>query len=1548
MLSLSPGRKMGKKEGVLGKKRGVVPIWREKSVDFMRLVWYTIGKKILWEINGFLITSVCKQKCAPGEKGTNMAEHPRKEPKLVRLSYMLKDGICYEEMRRPGDPMTNLYTPGKPYHSFDGWKNVPPVMPDRDLVLEGTMTPIMFRAVFADGVEQYGVFELPHGAPLVPPAPPQREGYDFVKWEGLTPTMPPENKIYQAVFEPKLYEITYCAGDDFRSVFHVPYGDPFPEVELPKMPHHSFSGWSEHPSTVPSHNVTVHGKFSENLYRLVRLVDGEVFSDEWLPFDAKIDKKIKPVREGYYFSGWRKLPNRMPGENITVSASMYPTRYRVDFMVGDEEVECTYVPYGSKIVPPLVKTPTGENRYIQWEEIPPTMPAYDLVIRGAAPSKLYTLTYRAGGRDVYVTDLPEGSPLPQNVELPEKEGYSFRGWQDEPDVMPAEDLVLEALYAKAIQRYVFQIDGVTFTEIHLPEGEPLSFPQPGTKDGLEFGGWTGVETDPDTGVITYSGTYGEKDGLLLTFVVRGDTVLARIMQPGDPVIPPELPPDPTYRFEGWENLPEVMPNRDVTVLAKVRVLRYRLRFVLDGKTIYTMSLREGVGISCPAVSRREGYTFSGWLDVPKRMPPEDLVITGSYAQNKRTVTYVIDGEEWYSASVLYGDPIPTPQAPQKEGMGFVGWDVNEGTMPDRDLMIHGTYSKEIADIRFYVDGILYDTVRLEVGETIDLPQMKNLPGETFVWQQSPIEAPPGLTEIHGGYEKNTYTVTYVADGQVVGEETCRYGEPVHPRLSPPTKPGHTFLAWQGLPQTMPAHPIRVTAKYSGKYSHITYMLDNRVYREMDVAVGAPTPLPEVEEHPGYRFTGWHNRGSTVPDYNFTVYGSYALGKYTVTYLYGNQTVGVQEYRYGETVIPLEAPKHPHVTFREWEGLPQTMPSEDIVVSACYEGDTFTVRYQIDGEVFVEDTVEFGSRITPAVPPPKEGKYFAGWRDLPEFMPDHDIVTEGTWGDNTYSVTYRVGGMTYRVDTYEAGQTVTPPELPEREHEVFVKWRNFTPVMPNYDFTCVAEYADAVRHYSFVLDGKELAGGDLRKGEPLKAPKVPDVPGYTFAGWQDYTGIMPGTDVTYAGLYLPNNHRVRYYLNGDLYEDTLCRRGQPLIPPNPPKITGYMFSGWKNLPAIMPDRDIVVEGEMVARKYRLTYVADATAVFDKEVECGIPLGLTPAPEIHGLAFNGWEGEPPVMPSEALTVVGSYRQETPKYKMLKVGDVFGAPYQIKKRKKTKAPCLAVISGSSLRIVVGDICYPVEGVGHCLRNGKILDPAGLSAAIRNTYRQYLIPKRRLHLVFNSSEDTDVLHEAVVGDIEGLYRVGVGLFGKDKILKFTSLSHNVQTGSDRTLLSYVPRKLYEEFETVFRSCGVKVKDCNTLFGALTEYLVPKRALRSDENQLCLYYLSNAVVAILFVGGQMACLVENKYPYPGNLDYLKETEWAIGTLKEQLAFFRPGEIISTLAVGGVDYDRVHRGRHLATQILSREIRGGKLTAGKIIRRLKVLKIGFGETKNRV
>lgn len=123
------------------------------------------------------------------------------------------------------------------------------------------------------------------------------------------------------------------------------------------------------------------------------------------------------------------------------------------------------------------------------------------------------------------------------------------------------------------------------------------------------------------------------------------------------------------------------------------------------------------------------------------MPAHDVTVTGSFAVNQYTITYIIEGEVYFTETVDYGSTIVPPTAPEREGYDFA-WDEYPETMPAHDLTITGTYTKN----EYYIDGTTYQVN----GDEVVVINGKNCAGKVVI---------PSTIEIDG----KKYDVTAIGD-----------------------------------------------------------------------------------------------------------------------------------------------------------------------------------------------------------------------------------------------------------------------------------------------------------------------------------------------------------------------------------------------------------------------------------------------------------------------------------------------------------------------------------------------------------------------------------------------------------------------------------------------------------------------------------------------------------------------------------------------------------------------------------------------------------------
>ena len=276
-------------------------------------------------------------------------------------------------------------------------------------------------------------------------------------------------------------------------------------------------------------------------------------------------------------------------------------------------------------------------------------------------------------------------------------------------------------------------------------------------------------------------------------------------------------------------------NTDTTVEVEfeaIPVNTYILKYVVDGETYKTYELKEGDAITPEAEPTRDGYTFSGWSEIPATMPAEDVTITGTFTKNEPEITtYVLSVKAMGSGSASF------------DGTTIVNntqtFTVNEGTnatitfSPD-----NGNRIKSVTE-----NGI-------DVTSSVSFSQytINNISANTAI--EVEFEAIP----------VNTYTLKYVVDGETYKTYELKEGDAITPEVEP-TKEGYTFSGWSEIPETMPAEDITITGTFTKIESLMT--VDGVNYETVSfsehlvvVAEGDYGPVLEVPETITYENETW--------------------------------------------------------------------------------------------------------------------------------------------------------------------------------------------------------------------------------------------------------------------------------------------------------------------------------------------------------------------------------------------------------------------------------------------------------------------------------------------------------------------------------------------------------------------------------------------------------------------------------------------------------------------------------------------------------------------
>jgi hypothetical protein len=117
------------------------------------------------------------------------------------------------------------------------------------------------------------------------------------------------------------YVATFIIDDTILEKLTITEGDTIIPPHAPEKEGHTFNGWKTIPKLMPSENITIYGGYSVNNYKIIYIVDSEVYYTDDISYGAKIETIAEPEKEGYQFSGWKNVPDTMPAKDIVILGS---------------------------------------------------------------------------------------------------------------------------------------------------------------------------------------------------------------------------------------------------------------------------------------------------------------------------------------------------------------------------------------------------------------------------------------------------------------------------------------------------------------------------------------------------------------------------------------------------------------------------------------------------------------------------------------------------------------------------------------------------------------------------------------------------------------------------------------------------------------------------------------------------------------------------------------------------------------------------------------------------------------------------------------------------------------------------------------------------------------------------------------------------------------------------------------------------------------------------------------------------------------------------
>ena len=252
----------------------------------------------------------------------------------------------------------SIDAPTRTGYTFNGWdKEIPETMPAEDLIITASWKASNYTIIvkYNDGVTEDLIISQDYNTAIEAIDAPTRTGYTFNGCDKEIPeTMPLEGLEINALWQVNKYILTikYNDGTTGDLVSKIEYGAEL-EITNPTMAGYTFDKWDKViPETMPAEDLTINASWKINKYSLTIKYNDGVTKDLVISqdYNTAIEAIDDPTRTGYTFNGWDKeIPETMPAEDLTITASWETTIYTLSFYENDVLIRSIDVEYGQNV-----------------------------------------------------------------------------------------------------------------------------------------------------------------------------------------------------------------------------------------------------------------------------------------------------------------------------------------------------------------------------------------------------------------------------------------------------------------------------------------------------------------------------------------------------------------------------------------------------------------------------------------------------------------------------------------------------------------------------------------------------------------------------------------------------------------------------------------------------------------------------------------------------------------------------------------------------------------------------------------------------------------------------------------------------------------------------------------------------------------------------------------------------------------------------------------------------------------------------------------------
>ena len=1017
---------------------------------------------------------------------------------------------------------------------------------DGTLTLTLYYTRNQYTVTYYDGDTQVGEQETHLYGETLTAREYSKAGYDFVGWytdNTLTQpyefkTMPAENLALYAKLEALPYTVTYMDDKTKLDEQTVYCGNSFVPL-TPTKTGYTFAGWCTDPeltaaytsAPMPAEDLTLYAKWEINTYTVTfRYVD-----ENGNPIQPDTTQSVQyqgaatvpsTAIAGYRFSRADGATQNIT-ENTTVTLYYVSYLTLLDNYVSSTDFDAsnrTHVVTAEGYYQNLITVQREQYREMgSYNTFLPAVQALakaDLetdIAEKVPPTNDLLADPEYVGADGAVANLtqPEADVVYVDMLRPDFLAVNMLGIPFLTTLFDNEEITGIAINEKSVDNYKDQFSlmyAVAEATIDVPEEYDGDLTQylMAQKDTLPIrvldGKYvTAKVTGTTLGDVTYDTTYvihffNHEHELHIAYNLPDGTQAADsktlTLGYGDPY---EVP-SPEVTGYTAEAATGTMGIADTVVTVTYQPEAYTVTLDPNGGTLdgeKTLTVRYGEAYGTLPEPTKAGYVFTGWYDAAgshvnestKYETASDTTLTAHWSVSAYTITYVVDGVTVKTERYDFGAAI-APYTYTKEGYTISAWSpAVPATMPAKNLTVSATSTVNTYTVTYQVNGETVHTVQYAYGAEIE-PYSYELTGYTVgAWNETvPATMPARDLTFTANATVNTYTVTYVVDGQETHRDSVPYGAAIPAYTY--SKTGYTFSGWDAtLPETMPAQNLTLNGTTTVNAYTITFDSNGgSAVSSVTADYGTPLTQPDNPTRTGYTFRGWYTDTALTEAFLFT-----------------------------------------------------TMPAESVMLYAKWEANTYTLHFDSAGGSAVEDrTVTYGQPYGALPTPEMQGYTFTGWQMADGTAVNANLTVTQTEDHTVYAVWTPKGDTPYTVCHYQ--QTISGDYVQtESEQRTSATGAEVTAVAKSYEgFTYDAEHSNATgtvtadgglvlrlyytrNHYTvtWVVDGNETSEDYLFGATPEftgSTDKAGDATHeFRFTGWSPAVATVTG-DATYAAQY----------------------------------------------------------------------------------------------------------------------------------------------------------------------------------------------------------------------------------------------------------------------------------------------------------------------------------------------------------------------------------------------------------------------------------------------